>query len=201
MSPGDVEPAEAGSFGDEVDEVDEGAPDSAPPPPGDFFFPMPVSRLIVFGLLGGWLYGVFWFYKNWQAYRRAWGYSSEPFWRDVHAATGYRISASWRALLSGFYCLSLFPAVQRECKANRVAGLGAPFVLAASMMLLAIFGALYPTRFVVGLIGQAWALVPVQLAINRLNRHVERPLHVRIGAVEAALVVLGAIGTWSARLR
>lgn len=85
-------------------------------------------------------------------------------------------------------------------QANRVAGLGAPFLLAALLILLAAYGSLHPKSLVVGLLGQVWALVPVQLAINRLNRRFARRVHARISAAEAALVVLGAIGMWSARL-
>ncbi|MET0790078.1 MAG: hypothetical protein ABW061_01030 [Polyangiaceae bacterium] len=173
---------------------------SAEPRPLDWFYPMPVSRLIVFGLLGGALYSIYWFYKNWAAYRRAWGYSREPFWRDVFSATGYRVSALWRALLSGFYCFSLFPAVQRECKANRVAGPGVPFLLAALFGCLALWASVKARSPVIGLVGPTWALVPVQFAINRLNAQFGRRRHDRISGAEVVCVLFGAFSVWGPKL-
>ena len=42
------------------------------------WFPaMPVAKLVVFGVVGGWLYLAYWMYENWKAYRAAWGYSSK----------------------------------------------------------------------------------------------------------------------------
>lgn len=186
---------------DEPEEPEEGVPESALHGSSDWFHPMPIAKLIAFGIVGGWLYCVYWFYENWRAYRRAWGYSREPFWRDVHAATGYRVGPFWRAVLSESYCFSLFPSVQQECVANRVTGIGAPLLLAVLFVLSRAYGALTPRALASGLISAAWPLVPVQLAINRLNHSSGKRLRFRVTGLEIALVVLGALLTWSAKWR
>jgi hypothetical protein len=158
-----------------------------------WFVPMSLAKLVVFGVIGGGLYCAFWMYRNWQAYRAAWGYSREPFWRQVHAATGYRISPFWRATLGSGYTLCLFPAVHRECRNNRVRGVAAPVALAFLFQLL-IFASLLQPPFVRFLLSPIWVFVPVQFAINRLNR--TRQPAFALDPAELLFVVLGGLLRW-----
>ena len=56
------------------------------------FRPLPLTLLLIFGAVGGWLYCAYWMYRNWVLYRAASGYSRADFWDRVREATGYRIS-------------------------------------------------------------------------------------------------------------
>ena len=183
--------------GGEEEEAD-GTP-SSPPLSAVWFFPTPVWKLIAFVIVGGWPYCAYWSYRNWLAYRRAWGYSREPFWREVHAVSGYRPSPFWRAFLHNGYCLCVFPAVQRECRAQGIVGVGAPILLAALYGLLQAYGLLAPRSLVSGLVCAVWPLVPIQLAINRLNRRAGRAVSFDVSAGELCMVLLGALVTWTHR--
>lgn len=158
---------------------------------------MPIIKLLAFGIVGGWPYFAYWMYSHWLAYRLAWGYSRKRFWRRVHRATGYRVSPFWRAVLQGFYCFSLFPAVQRECRAHRVRGIGAPVLLAVLFgWLMPLLTAVAEPLVVKAFLSPAWALVPVQLGINRLNRSAGVEPRFGVRAIELVFVALGLIVSW-----
>jgi hypothetical protein len=159
------------------------------------FRPMPVALLLVFGAAGGWLYCAYWMYRNWVFYRNASGYSRAAFWHRVHRATGYEISPFWRAVLSSGYCFCLLPAVERECRAACVLGVGAPVLLAFAFNGLPVFAAsAHPLLRIAAL--QVWALVPVQLAINRLNAAAGLKPAFHTTAVELLIVAVGGYLTW-----
>jgi hypothetical protein len=162
--------------------------------PRVWFYPMPLGKFVLFGVIGSTWFCVYWMYRCWRAYRDAWGYSKRDFWERVHAKTGFRISPFWRSVLSGSYCFALFPAVQRESKAARLPGLGAPIVLALlfNFLGLVVMNAEALTRL---LFTPAWAILPVQLTINRLNTRAGLPIASRSSAAEIAFVVFGALGT------
>ena len=92
------------------------------------FCALPLTKLLVYGVVGSWLYVLYWMYRNWKAYRDADGYSRRKFWRRVRKKTGYRPSPFWRAFFNSAYCFCLFPAVDRACVLGGVRGLGAPLL-------------------------------------------------------------------------
>ena len=94
------------------------------------FYLASVVKVALFSVLGGWFYTYYWMYRSWSAYRAAWGYSQESFWRQVYEATGYRVSPFWRSLLASGYSFALFPAIQRECRLAGTAGVGVPILFA-----------------------------------------------------------------------
>jgi hypothetical protein len=161
---------------------------------GAFFFPASVTRVALFSLIGSWFYAGYWMYRAWAAYRRAWGYSREPFWRKVHARTGYRVSPVWRAILGSAYCFALFPAVDRECRAAGVPGLRAPLLLALVFSAVRVFGD-SESLWLRLASSPVWALVPAQLAINRLNTAGKRASFFGIEAAEWAWLGVGAMVT------
>jgi len=160
------------------------------------FYSVPLPQLLAFGLIGANLYVGYWMYRCWSAYAAAWGYSRRGFWRRVDRATGYRVNPFWRAVLGSFYCLALFPAIQRECRQSRVRALPFPMLLGWVLNVLAVAHA-SPTSLVVRLaLSPVWALVLVQLAINRLStKRGVRP-RFRTTAIELLFVTLGGLLTW-----
>jgi hypothetical protein len=109
---------------------------------GRAFCVVPLAKLLVFGVLGSWLYLFYWTYRNWSVYRAADGYSRQAFWRSVRQKTGYRPSPFWRAFFGAGYCFCLFPAIHRECLVGGVQGLRAPIFVAA---VYSIVGGLGPS--------------------------------------------------------
>jgi hypothetical protein len=159
------------------------------------FRPMPVVLLLAFGAAGGWLYCAYWMYRNWVYYRNASGYSRAAFWHRVRRATGYEISPFWRAVFASCYCFCLLPAIERECRSARVLGVGAPVLLAFAFNGLPFFATgAHPLLRIAAL--QVWVLVPVQLAINRLNAAAGLKPAFRTTAVELLIVAVGAYLTW-----
>ncbi len=195
MVESELNPYQPPQAGDAEEDGDEREPASERPASkhDSWFFPTSLAKVVVFGVIGGGLYCAFWMYRNWQAYRAAWGYSREPFWRQVHAATGYRISPFWRATLGSGYTLCLFPAVHRECRNNRVPGVAAPIVLAFLFQLL-IFASLQQSASARFLFSPIWVFVPVQAAINRLNRK-HKPTF-GLDPAELLFVALGGLLRW-----
>jgi hypothetical protein len=161
-----------------------------------WFHAEPVWKLVVFGLAGSSIYIFFWMYRNWSAYRHASGYSRRPFWRQVKRTTGYEPSPFWRSVFGVTYCFCLFPAVDRECRRNGVEGVVAPIALAIAydvvmpLIWAAVAGPIRLPRL------DVLALVPVQLAINRLNCHAGRPARFRVQGIELVAVAVGAWLQW-----
>lgn len=175
----EAEECEGGEYEEEESNDEDASSYSSLP----YFYAVPLWRVALFGLLGSNAYVLYWSYRCWLEYRQAWGYSREPFWRKVHGRTGYRISPFWRAALASLYAFALFPAVDRECRKQGVQGLGAPIVLALLLGMLTLFAGKW-------LIGPVWVLLPVQTAINRLNRDSRPP---PITAGEILSVCLGLL--------
>jgi len=171
----------------------EGASDQRDPP---WFYPLPLLQFVGSALLGGWFFAVYWSYRNWSAYRIAWGYSRAPFWRDVYAATRYRVSPFWRAAFGVSYGICLFPAIDRECKEQGVRGIRAPVLLALGTVLLSALAGTQHNRLLIGLLSPALIMLPVQLAINRLNQRAARAPRLRWDPVAVGFVVIGALLTW-----
>jgi hypothetical protein len=166
--------------------------------PASWFYPNHIGKLVVFGLVGGYLFCAFWAYRSWQAYAANAGYSRRTFWNDVRRATGYRPSPFWRAVLLPYYQLCLFPAVNRECRVRGVRGVPAAELLALAFAVLARFGD-QSTEFVErALLSPVWAVVPVQLAVNRLHRAEGRRLRLETDGWELLWVLVGLLALWGA---
>lgn len=100
-----------GNQGDETEQALD-----ADEPARAVWFAIPLRRLFLFTLLGGWFYAVYWMYRSWLAYRASWGYSRQREWREIYERTGFRVSPFCRAAL-GAYCYGLLVALRREARA------------------------------------------------------------------------------------
>ncbi|HEY3498642.1 MAG TPA: hypothetical protein VGK73_28320 [Polyangiaceae bacterium] len=166
--------------------------------PREWFYPNHLAKLILFGLVGGAPFFVYWAYRSWKAYAANAGYSRRAFWRSVRARTGYRPSPFWRALLLQWYFLCLFPAVDRECRARGVRGVPVVEFLALGFSLLAVVSGWSTGLLEQGLFSPVWAIVPVQLGVNRLHQAEGRRIRLRTNGWEVAWVLLGVLGSLNA---
>lgn len=147
--------------------------------------------MALFTAVSGGYYLYYWMYRAWRAYRDAQGYSASSFWEAVKGRTGYRPSPFWRSLLWSYYALALFPAIERECRAH------------GDNMLLPPIALAFGTNFAVLASGLAgWAIVlpglamlPVQVAINRMNSK-KAASGWGMRPMEGAITALGAIVYW-----
>jgi hypothetical protein len=163
--------------------------------PSAWFYPNHVAKVVVFGLIGGFPYLAYWGYRSWRAYADNWGYSRAPFWRGVREASGYRLSPLLRGFFIGCYAVCLFPAVDRECRARGLRGVRAAELLAWGFMLLWQIHALSQGWVPLSLFSPVWAVVPVQLAMNRLHRAEGRDLPFAASGWEIVWVLIGALMT------
>lgn len=185
-----VDEERAWSEGDE-DEGELGDGEIAPR-----WYCVPVWRLWLFTLLGGWLYQVRYQYCAWRAYRRSFGYSRQREWQAVKQRTGFRVSPFWRAVL-GIYVYALLVVVWREARLAGVRRFGLP-VIWASMHVAAVVLSWFPvlwTQLILSL-----ALLPLQATVNAIadkasgQRHrepVEQPdlIVLLVGGIGLAVVL------------
>jgi hypothetical protein len=163
--------------------------------PGDWFYPNHLVKFVVFGLLGGGPFFVYWAYRSWKAYAANAGYSRHVFWGRVREKTGYRPSPFWRTLFLQAYFLCLFPAVDRECRARGLRGVRGAELLAWGFGFLLLAGPEVAGVVEKGLISPVWAVLPVQLAVNRLHTTDGRPLRWTTDGWELLWVALGLLST------
>jgi hypothetical protein len=168
-------------------EADDGIADPITPR----WYAIPVWRLLLLSLLGGWFYQTYWMYRSWQAYRASWGYSRAQEWHAVCERTGFRVSPFWRALL-GIYCHGLFVAVRREARVLGLKSWIAPWPMLAAWCGASLAGSLFepwPFKGAMGLV-----FLPVQLAVNRINERVTgSKQRDPISSGELAAAVFGAV--------
>ena len=166
--------------------------------PRQWFYPNHLGKLILFGVVGGFPFFMYWAYRNWAAYVANDGYSRSRYWRRVREATGYRPSPFWRAALSATYGVCLFPLVDRECRARGVRGVPVPALLALAFTWMVVIqnpNATVPDVDVVRrmLISPVWFLIPVQLGVNRLHAAEGRRLRFETDYWELIWVGIGAV--------
>ncbi|HTX87149.1 MAG TPA: zinc ribbon domain-containing protein [Candidatus Nanoarchaeia archaeon] len=170
------------------------------------YFSISFGRLILLTALTGGLYLLYWFYKNWQAVKKAEGTNISPF---------------WRAVFSIFFCYDLFKRVLRSAKSEGYTkSYSAGWLTTAYIALLFIENGYYktnvsdigdPTSWVFMLLVLLFLaplpLLPIQRAINFTNKKMghERTtifttgamVLIVIGIILLTLIVLGAYGSSS----
>jgi hypothetical protein len=175
---------------DSATAVGEGTTDA----PTVVWYAVPIWRFVVFVLVGGAPYAMYWMYRAWVAYRVSWGYSRWEQWRNVYARTGFRVSPAWRAfLLLHSYCL--FTTVQREASLAGVRASVRPWPMFALVCLAFMTGllAMVPPLAAQHLL-LALAFLPAQIAINRLSaRAYDSARYEPVGAAEILWVSLGVL--------
>ena len=120
----DAELAGAYAEPEQDDDVEAGGDDDELETPA-VWYRLPLWRLWLFSLLGGWWYQIHWMYSSWRAYRASLGYSRQVKWRAIHAQTGALPSPFWRALLL-VYSYNLLLTIRREARLAGVSGFGEP---------------------------------------------------------------------------
>ncbi|MDD3940310.1 MAG: zinc-ribbon domain-containing protein [Candidatus Pacebacteria bacterium] len=83
------------------------------------------KRLALFSVLTFGIYEIYWFYKNWEAVKKAEGQNISPFWRAIFAV---------------FFCHSLFKKVLESAKAHDYKESYSPGWLTAAYIALIFIG-------------------------------------------------------------
>ena len=135
-----------------------------PEPPGQMrFFAVSKLKLTILSLCSFGIYGLYWFYKNWEA--------------EKNHPGGEDISPFSRTLFAPFYAYSFFQKVNEEAK-----GIGIPFhltpsVLAIGFFLLCVSGRLPDPYWLISLLSFI-PLLPVVDCISKINAH-SNPLAIK----------------------
>jgi hypothetical protein len=151
--------------GDDSDEDEQSEPFEADISP--VWCRVPLWRVFLFSLLGGWVYQARYMYGAWGAYQASMGYSRQAQWQAVYQRTGFRVSPFWRAVLF-VYAYALFIVIWREAKRAGSRSLGTPALWAGPHLLAGILPMfhvpLHWPRLLLSL-----TLLPVQMTVNSLG--------------------------------
>lgn len=154
------------------------------------YFVVSPGKLAFFSILTLGLYELYWFYRNWQA---------------VKKAEGTDISPLWRTLLSIFYCHPLFKRVAAAAREHDYPNLfSAKWVAAAYILILLAANALgnvdtdevgFNLLWLAVTLSSFIPLLTVQGAINFLRKKMQGPSVLKSGfsTGEVVLVVLGVL--------
>ena len=159
------------------------------------YFAITPTRLILFSILTMNLYELYWFYRNWDAVKRAEGSNIQPF---------------WRAWFSIFFAYDLFKRVVRSAKESGYMGSASAGWLAAAYIVLYVVGnawgsmdaastgtdpLTYLLWFMVSICIVPLPLLPIQSAINQHNSKVApaKPLTKTFTGWEVAIILGGII--------
>jgi hypothetical protein len=158
------------------------APSESPslPTQQPLFFPVSLLKLLVMSTVTFGLYELFWFYKNWKFIQ-----ARNP-WR--------RVMPLWRVFWGFFYCYSCFKEIREESKTRGVS-LSLPAGLLATIWIVLQLAWKFPGPLCM----LGWltplALIPLQLAVNKLNRLVapQHNANSRFSAWNIVGIVFGGI--------
>lgn len=154
------------------------------------YFAISTKRLALFSILTLGVYEVYWFYKNWQAIKKA---------------EGQKISPFWRAILTVFFCHSLFKKVLESAKSHSYQKLYSPGWLATAYILLIVvadvfsnvdsYDAGFNLFWLITAIVNFIPLLSIQKAINFNNEKIKGGpvLKQEFSRGEVTLIVFGVI--------
>lgn len=154
------------------------------------YFAISPKRLALFSIITFGIYEIYWFYKNWQAVKKAEGQNILPFWRAIFAV---------------FFCHSLFKKVLESAKSRGYLESYSPGWLATVYILLLVIGnglskveSNDPGLNLIWLIVAVATFIPllsVQKVINFNNEKVKGGTILKQGfsAGEVTLIVVGVI--------
>lgn len=154
------------------------------------YFAIPPKRLALFSILTLGVYEIYWFYKNWDAIKKA---------------EGLKISPLGRAIFAIFYCNSLFKKVLESAKSHGYQNSYSPGWLAMAYILLLLIGkglgridssdvGLNLVWLVIA-ISSFIPLLSVQKAINFNNEKIKGDTDIKRGfsGGEVILIIIGLI--------
>jgi len=154
------------------------------------YFAISPARLALFSILTFGIYEIYWFYKNWQAIKKAENQNISPFWRAIFAI---------------FFCNSLFKKVLESAKSHGYKELYSPGWLATAYIVLLVVGnALSRAESSDAGLNFIWLIVSVatfipllsvQKAINFNNEKIKGDTVIKQGfsSGEVILIVVGVI--------
>ena len=119
------------------------------------FFPVSRLKLVVLSFCTFGFYQIYWFYMN---------------WRSVRDNAKEKVLPFWRALFAVLFCYSLFDRVRKHSPETPSSKLPAG-PLAAAWIIPTVLWRLPDPYWLITFLG-IFALVPVQTAINTVNRSV-----------------------------
>lgn len=154
------------------------------------YFAISPKRLALFSVLTLGIYEIYWFYKNWQAIKKAEGQKISPFWRAIFAV---------------FFCHSLFKKVLESAKNHAYRGSYSPGWLATAYIFLLVignglsrvesYGVSFNLLWLIIAIATFIPLMSVQKAINFNNGKIKGDDVLKPGfsGGEVLLIVVGVI--------
>lgn len=152
------------------------------------YFAISPKRLALFSILTFGIYEIYWFYKNWEAVKKAEGQNISPFWRAIFAV---------------FFCHGLFKKVLESSKSHGYKESYSPGWLATAYIALLVIGnglsrAESSDTSIIWLIVALITFIPllsVQKAINFNNEKLKGDNGLKQGfsGGEVALIVVGVI--------
>ena len=150
--------------------------DVAPEPP---YFPVGIFKLATLSIASFGLYLIYWFYQH---------------WKREYARTGDSLNPVARAIFSPIFAYSLFSRVKAQLVGDEHEDLSSPGLLAAAYFVLIAAGRLPDPWWLLAFLAFL-PLLPVQFAINRLNRRCApgAPHNAHFTKSNIALIVLGTL--------
>jgi RNA polymerase subunit RPABC4/transcription elongation factor Spt4 len=154
------------------------------------YFAISPGRLALFSILTFGIYEIYWFYKNWQAIKKAENQNISPFWRAIFAV---------------FFCHGLFKKVLESAKSHEYKESYSPGWLATAYIVLLVVGnALSRAESSDAGLNFIWLIVAVaafipllsvQKAINFNNEKIKGDTVIKQGfsSGEVILIVVGVI--------
>jgi len=142
------------------------------------YFAVGIFKLATLSIASFGLYLLFWFYQH---------------WRCEYTRTGESLNPVARAFFSPIFAYSLFSRVKAQLTSEEQEDLASPAFLATAYFLLIVAGRLPDPYWLLAFLAFL-PLLPVQIAINRLNQRCApgAPLNDRFTKANIALIVLGA---------
>jgi len=152
------------------------APGSPAQPP---YFAVGIVKLAVLSVVSLGFYELYWFYQQ---------------WKHECDRTGDRLNPVARAVFAPLFAYSLFVRVEKQLVGDEFEDLSSAGFMAFAFFALTAAGHLPDPYWLVGLLAFL-PLLPVQVAINRLNgrRAPEAPRNTRFTRANFALIVLGSL--------
>jgi len=121
------------------------------------FFAVSLLKLIALSLCTNNLYQVYWFYQN---------------WRLIKDRENLDISPFWRTFFGFIYFFDMFTGIRDYAKQKGIAFNFHPGILALSCMFVPVCVGLLPSPYWLIIYISVVFLLPVQAAVNRINRSV-----------------------------
>jgi Domain of unknown function (DUF4234) len=117
------------------------------------FFPVSATKLVLMSIVTFGIYELYWFYRNWELYRKRNGADIRPF---------------WRAFFAFFFCYSLFEEIRKQADRHGVAGSVPAGLLTILWIAVSIMWRLPDPYWLISYLA-VLVLLPANAVANRVN--------------------------------